>query len=129
MAENMIPEVIPGMVAVQYAGQDNKDSGEKAGMVKNVFPVDAKEMIASGQYKLVDNGAVEAARINATSLRLYNPVHPSKLVVADVAGIASQLHLAKDEQEAEKAKATSEQAKPAQAPATAQTAPKPPEKK
>lgn len=117
MAENLIPEVIPGMVAVKYVGATNKDTGEKNGSVKNVFPVDAKEMLATGEYKLVDNGAVEAARINAGPLRMAAAAAPQN-VVSEVTGIEGQVHVAADEASAEKARKASADAgaKAAEAP-------------
>src|ERR1043166_8870159 len=90
MAENILPEVIPGMVAVEYTGADNKDTGETKGFVKNVFPIDAKELIATGNYKLVDNGAVEAARLSATPLRSAQAANPN-VVVTEVAGVGGQV--------------------------------------
>jgi len=101
MAENILPEVIPGMVAVEYTGQDNKESGETKGMVKNVFPIDAKELIATGKYKLVDNGAVEAARLAATPLRRAAPARPDS-VSTEVAGVTSEVVVSPTPQEAEK---------------------------
>lgn len=100
MAENLLPEVIPGMVAVEYVGSDNKESGETKGMTKNVFPIDAKELIATGKYKLVDNGAVEAARLAATPLRNAQAANPD-IVVTEVAGIGGQVHVADSPKEAE----------------------------
>lgn len=101
MAENILPEVIPGMVAVEYTGADNKDTGETKGFVKNVFPIDAKELIATGNYKLVDNGAVEAARLAATPLRRAAPARPDT-VITEVAGVAGEVVLAPTPEEADK---------------------------
>lgn len=61
------PDVIPGMVAVEHTGPDIP--GEAKGMIKNVFPIDARELIDGGNYKLYENGAAEASRLNAGSLR------------------------------------------------------------
>lgn len=111
MAENLIPEVIPGMVAVEYVGSDNKESGEMKGMTKNVFPIDAKELIATGKYKLVDNGAVEAARLSATPLRSAQAANPD-VVVAEVAGVAGEVVVADTPKQAEKLAAASAKTKP-----------------
>lgn len=111
MAENLIPEVIPGMVAVQYVGSDNKESGEHKGMTKNVFPIDAKELIGTGKYKLVDNGAVEAARLSATPLRNAQAANP-EVVVTEVAGVAGELVVAADEKTADKLAKASAATKP-----------------
>jgi hypothetical protein len=104
MAENILPEVIPGMVAVEYVGADNKESNEHKGMTKNVFPIDAKELIATGKYKLVDNGAVEAARLAATPLRSAQAANPD-VVVTEVAGIGGQVVVEDNAKDAEAARA------------------------
>ena len=109
MAENLLPEVIPGMVAVQYVGADDKDSGEKKGSVNNVFPIDAKDLVATGSYKLVDNGSVEAARLNANPLRAAQAAAP-EVVVAEVTGVGGQVHVAEDAKAAEAAKKASDSA-------------------
>jgi hypothetical protein len=100
MAESLLPEVIPGLVQVQRVAADSKETGEKKGAVKNVFPIDAKDLIFSGEYKLVENGAVEAARINANPLRASG-VNPN-IAVAEVTGIAGQVHVAPDEETKDK---------------------------
>src|ERR1043166_3537236 len=122
MAENILPEVIPGMVAVEYTGADNKDTGETKGFVKNVFPIDAKELIATGNYKLVDNGAVEAARLSATPLRSAQAANPN-VVVTEVAGVGGQVVVAPSEEEADK---LSERARTANAPDDLEKAPRAP---
>lgn len=100
MAESLLPEVIPGLVQIERTAADDKNTGEKKGAVKNVFPIDAKELLASGDYRLVENGAVEAARMNANPLRAFG-INP-KITVAEVTGIAGQAHVANSEEEAEK---------------------------
>lgn len=100
MAENLIPEIIPGLVAVKYVGPD-KDGNPKKGTVKNVYPIDAKEMLMSREYELVENGAVEAARLNANPLRKIPT--DAALIVTEVVGIEGQLHIADSEKSAEKA--------------------------
>lgn len=92
MAEDLLPTVIPGMV-----GLENK----KTGKVTNHFPVDAREIMAisSGEYKLVDNGAVEAARLNANPLRALE--NDRSNMVAEVTGIEGQVLVAMSAEEAE----------------------------
>lgn len=63
------PDVLPGMVTLQYVGPDSPESGEKKDHYINVFPVDARELVGTGKYKLVDNGAAEVARLNSAPLR------------------------------------------------------------
>lgn len=100
MAESLLPEVIPGLVQVKRTAADNKDTGEKKGAVKNVYPIDAKELIGTGEYELVENGAVEAARMNANPIRSMG-LNP-KVMVAEVTGIEGQAHVASSEGEAKK---------------------------
>lgn len=100
MAESLIPEVIPGLVQVKRLAADDKRTGEKKGAMKTVFPIDAKDLLRSGDYELVENGAVEAARMNANPLRQFSI--PEKTVVAEVTGIAGQAHVANSEEEAKK---------------------------
>lgn len=95
MAENLLPEVIPGLVQIRRTAADDKNTGEKKGSVKNVFPIDAKELLSTREYELVENGSVEAARINANPLRALG-INPN-VTVAEVTGIAGQAHLAVDE--------------------------------
>jgi hypothetical protein len=100
MAESLIPEIVPGLVAVEYVGPERK-GGPQKGSVKNVYPIDAKELLMSREYKLVENGAVEAARLNANPLRRI--ASDPALVVTEVTGIEGQVHVADSEKEAEKA--------------------------
>lgn len=97
MAESLIPEVIPGLVQVKRTGPDDKNTGEKKGTMKTVYPIDAKDLLSSGEYELVENGAVEAARINANPLRNFalNP----KIVAVEVTGIAGQVQVGANEEE------------------------------
>ena len=99
MAESLIPEVIPGLVQVKRSAGDDKDTGEKKGSIKTVYPIDAKELLMTGDYELVENGAVEAARINANPLRQFG-INP-KIVSAEVTGIAGQVQVAEDEKAAQ----------------------------
>jgi hypothetical protein len=62
MAEDLYPTIAPGMVGLR-----NKETK----VVSAHFPVDAREIltISQGEYEMVDNGAVEAARMNANPLK------------------------------------------------------------
>lgn len=71
------PAVIPGMVVLQYIGEDSAESGEKHNHYVNVFPVDARELVNTGKYVLVDNGAAEASRLNSTPLRAKPAAKPA----------------------------------------------------
>lgn len=104
MAENLLPEIVPGMVAVRYVGKATGDGHPNKGETKNVFPIDAKDLVGSGEWQIVDNGSVEMARINANPLRGQNQAD-SGLVVAEVTGIGGQLHVASSEEAADKLKA------------------------
>lgn len=92
--ENLIPSaMVPGLVTIK----------DKKGNMQNVYPVDAKELINSGEYELVENGAIEAARMAATPLRSGQAAGiPSDLIVAEVAGIAGGVVTANTPEEAEK---------------------------
>lgn len=81
--ENLLPSaMVPGLVTVE----------DKDGNKQNVYPIDAKEMIRSGDYTLVENGAVEAARMAATPLRSGMAAGiPSDQIVAEVSGIAGMV--------------------------------------
>jgi hypothetical protein len=81
--ETLLPAaMVPGLVTVE----------DKKGKQENVFPIDAKERLASGDYKLVDNGAIEAARMAATPLRSGMAAGiPSDMVVAEVSGIEGRV--------------------------------------
>lgn len=100
MAEALIPEIVPGLVAVEFVGKE-VEGGPKKGAVKNVFPIDAKEMLMSREYKLVENGSVEAARLNANPLRRV--AADPRLVVTEVTGIEGQVHVAASEADAKEA--------------------------
>lgn len=98
MAEDLLPTIVPGMV-----GLKNKKSGK----VTNHFPVDAREImtIAKGEYELVDNGAAEAARLNANPLKAAQA--SSDLLVSEVTGIEGQVLVAMSPEQAEAWKAAS----------------------
>ncbi len=94
--ETLIPTaMVPGLVTVE----------DKEGNRQNLHPIDAKELIAAGEHKLVENGAVEAARIAATPLRSGMATNiPSDQIVAEIAGIAGMVVMGNDAAEAEKIK-------------------------
>lgn len=90
--EQMIPSgMVPGLVTV-------KDS---KGKTQNVYPIDAKELITSGEYELVDNGAVEAARMSSTPLKSGRVAVAKELVVAEIVGIEGQVVIGADEKATE----------------------------
>ena len=92
MPETLLPTaMVPGLVTIK----------DKKGKMPNAFPIDAKELISSGDYELVDNGAVEAARMSATPLKLYNPGVNPDVVVAEVAGPAPMIVAAASPEAAE----------------------------
>ena len=88
--EQMIPSgMVPGLVTIV----DSK------GKTQNVYPIDAKELIVSGEYKLVDNGAVEAARMSSTPLKSGRVAVAADLVVAEIVGIEGQVVIGADEKQ------------------------------
>lgn len=90
--EQMIPSgMIPGLVTIK--GKDGK--------LQNVWPIDAKELITSGEYELVENGSVEAARLNANPFR-GQPIANPEVVVAEIAGIGGGIITAANEAETKK---------------------------
>ena len=93
--ETLLPAaMIPGLVTVR-----EKASGKE----KNVYPVDAKELIYSGDYELVENGAIEAARMAATPLRSGQAAGiPADNIIAEVAGHAGMVLTHEDPKEAER---------------------------
>ena len=102
--ENLLPSaMVPGLVTIK--GKDGK--------TQNVYPVDAKELIASGDYELVDNGAIEAARLAATPLRSGAAAGiPDDLIIAEVSGIEGRMVTAGDAKAAQAAKDESDDAEP-----------------
>jgi hypothetical protein len=119
--ENLLPSaMVPGLVTIE----------DKDGNRQNVHPIDAKELIRSGDYTLVENGAVEAARIAATPLRSGMAAGiPDDMVVTEVSGIAGAVVTASpDEAQAIKdagADIDGKTADTAKAPTTGAPAPKP----
>jgi hypothetical protein len=86
--ETLIPAaMVPGLVTVE----------DKDGKQHNVFPIDAKEMLASGEYSLVENGAIEAARMAATPLRSGMAAGiPSDMIVAEISGVEGRIVASED---------------------------------
>lgn len=81
--ENLLPSaMVPGLVTIE----------DKDGKRQNVYPVDAKELIQSGEYTLVENGAVEAARMAATPLRsgMASGI-PDDQIIAEISGIEGRI--------------------------------------
>lgn len=118
--ENMIPSaMVPGLVTIRGLKGDHK------GKTQNVYPVDAKELIASGDYELVENGAVEVARLAATPLRsgLASGIPPEHLV-AEISGIEGRVIVAENEAERDKVREAGDNADsvPANKGTTAKTA-------
>lgn len=75
--ETLLPAaMVPGMITLE----------DKKGKRQNFFPIDAKDLIRQG-WKLVENGAIEAARMAATPLRsgMASGI-PSDQIVAEVSG-------------------------------------------
>lgn len=93
MAETLLPtSLVPGLVTVE----------DQKGNQRNVYPIDAKDLIASGEFKLVDNGSAEAARLNINPLRTDRYSGDPRNVVAEVTGIAGVVVEARDEKTAQK---------------------------
>jgi hypothetical protein len=92
--EGMLPSaMVPGLVTIE----------DKKGKRQNVYPVDAKELINSGDFKLVENGAIEAARLAATPLRSGMAAGiPDEHIVAEVSGIEGRVVIAEDEKARDK---------------------------
>lgn len=93
--EGMLPSaMVPGLVTVE----------DKKGNRQNLYPVDAKELLARQpkDYKLVENGAIEAARLAATPLRSGMAANiPDDQIVAEVSGISGRVMIGEDAKEAE----------------------------
>jgi hypothetical protein len=98
MAEDLYPTIAPGMVGLR-----NKETK----VVSAHFPVDAREIltISQGEYEMVDNGAVEAARMNANPLKALETSRA--LIHSEVVGIEGQVLVAMSEEDAEKWRAMS----------------------
>lgn len=110
--ENLLPSaMVPGLITIE----DSK------GNRQNVYPIDAKELIAQGKYKLVENGAIEAARMAATPLRsgMASGI-PSDQIVAEVSGVEGRIVAAASPEEAQEIIASGDSAdansKPSAAP-------------
>ena len=118
MAEDLLPTVVPGMVGLR---------NKKTKKVTNHFPVDVREIMttAPGQYEIVDNGAVEAARLNANPLKALEA--DRSLMHAEVTGIEGQVLVAMTPEQAEawKRQSESDREKPASGTAETKSEPKP----
>ncbi len=86
--ETLLPAaMVPGLVTVE----DSK------GKRQNLYPIDAKELLAGGEYKLVENGAVEAARMAATPLRSGMAAGiPDDQLVVEISGVEGRVVTAED---------------------------------
>ncbi len=94
--ETLLPAaMVPGLVTIK----------DKKGQMQNVYPIDAKELLASGDFELVENGAIEAARMAATPLRsgMASGI-PSENIIAEVAGIEGRIVASSDPKEVERIK-------------------------
>jgi len=96
MAEELYPTVVPGMVGIKH---------KETGKVTQHFPVDVREILTSapGKYEIVDNGAVEAARLNANPLKAAQAL--PEQIVGEVTGIEGQVMVAMTAEQAEAWKA------------------------
>jgi hypothetical protein len=94
--ETLIPaSMVPGLVTIED-GEGNR---------KNVYPIDAKELLASGEFTLVENGAIEASRMAATPLRSgYASGIPSEQIIAEISGVEGRILAAADEDAAAEVK-------------------------
>ncbi len=94
--ETLIPaSMVPGLITIEDV---------VTGAKKNVYPIDAKDLIVSGEFTLVENGAVEAARMAATPLRSgYASGIPSDQIIAEIAGVEGRVVAAATPEAAAKA--------------------------
>jgi hypothetical protein len=119
--ESLLPSaMVPGLVTVECT------KGPDKGKRENVYPVDAKERIVQGDWTLVENGSVEAARLAATPLRSGMAAGiPDDHVAAEVAGIAGSVIVADSAKAAEKITAAGDdaEANPKPAATTGSSAP------
>jgi hypothetical protein len=100
--ENMLPSaMVPGLVTVECT--KSSEGGPKKGDRQNIYPVDAKERINQGDWKLVENGAVEASRLAATPLRSGMASNlAADHIVAEVSGIEGRVVMADSAEEADR---------------------------
>lgn len=93
MAEQMMPTgMVPGLVTVK----------KKDGTLQNLWPIDAKELIAAGDAELVENGSAEAARLNVNPLRSGRSTAKVETVAAEITGISGSVIVSADEKAADK---------------------------
>lgn len=83
MAEALLPTaMVPGLVTIK----------DKDGNQRNVYPIDAKELLATGEWELVQNGAIQAARLNANPLMMGTTAQiPQENIAAEVTGLAGSV--------------------------------------
>lgn len=95
MAEQLIASaMVPGLVTVKKSD----------GTMQNLWPIDAKELLATGEAELVENGSIEAARLNANPLRSGRSTADLSKVVAEVTGPMPAVMVAADEKTADSVK-------------------------
>lgn len=112
MAESFLAEsMVPGMVALR----------DKKGKVTQHFPVDAREIMTQqpGEFKMVTNGSVEAARMNPLPLQLAQDT-----AAAQVVGLEGQVLVAMSAEDAQKWKDLMSTTANVEKPAEDATAPK-----
>lgn len=99
MAETLLPPaMVPGLVTIK----------NKKGEMRNVYPIDAKELVYTGDWELVENGAVEAARLNANPIRSGRAAGiPHDNIIVEVAGGTGAVVAHADADEAERIRESS----------------------
>jgi hypothetical protein len=113
--EGMLPSaMVPGLVTIE----------DKKGRRQNLYPIDAKELLnqQGDEYSLVENGAIEVARLAATPLRSGMAAGlPKDQIIAEVSGIEGKVLVADSAEEAEKVRKSSDNADavPAKGPTSA----------
>jgi hypothetical protein len=121
--EGILPSaMVPGLVTVR----NKKDKS-----TQNLYPVDAKELLAAqpDEYELVDNGAIEAARLAATPLRSGMAAGiPDERIVAEVAGLEGRVVIADSEEDRDAIVAKGDNADAVPASSAPKSAPKAPAK-
>jgi len=113
MSENVV--ITPGLV-----GLKNK----KSGAVTQHHPVDIREIleVCKGQYEIVQNGAIEAARLSATPLSMMQQASDS--IAYEVTGQEGMVMVMMTKEEA----ASREEVKPVEPPKKPEEKPDPAKK-
>jgi hypothetical protein len=95
MAEELLPS-IAGMVQLRHKKQKT---------IQNHFPVDAREIMTQqpNEFEIVDNGSMEAGRVNANPLRAAEA--GSGLTLAEITGVGGSVMVAMSPEDAEAWKA------------------------